>query len=89
MVCVPTISRFLGISMAMFFDGHGPPHFHARNAQGSAKVRIDSLEVIEITLPRRQLRVVLAWAEVRQTELRDNWRRASAGETVHPTEPLR
>jgi hypothetical protein len=57
MVCVPTISRFFGISIAMFFDDHGPPHFHARYAQGSAKVRIDSLEVIESTLPRRQLAV--------------------------------
>jgi hypothetical protein len=62
-VGVPTISRFLGISIAMFFDDHGPPHFHA-HPQGSAKVRIDSLEVIESNLPRRQLRFVLAWAEL-------------------------
>jgi hypothetical protein len=31
----------------MYFDDHGPPHFHARHAEGSAKVRIDTLEVIE------------------------------------------
>jgi hypothetical protein len=86
---VPTISRFFGISIAMFFDDHGPPHFHARHAQGSAKVRIDSLEVIESTLPRRQLRFVLAWAELRQDELRENWRRARAGEKLQPIEPLR
>jgi hypothetical protein len=83
-VGVPTISRFFGISIAMFFDDHGPAHFHARHAEGSAKVRIDSLEVIESTLPRRQLRFVLAWAE-----LRENWRRARAGETLQPIEPLR
>ena len=73
---VPTISRFFGISIAMFFDDHGPPHFHARHAEGNAKIRIDSLEVIESNLPRRQLRFVLAWAELRQDELRENWRRA-------------
>ena len=88
-VGVPTISRFFGISIAMFFDDHGPPHFYARHAQGNAKVRIDSLEVIESTLPRRQLRFVLAWAELRQDELRENWRRARAGETLRPIEPLR
>jgi hypothetical protein len=33
---VPTISRFFGITIAMFFDDHGPPHFHARHAAGSA-----------------------------------------------------
>ena len=63
---VPTISRFFGISIAMFFDDHGPPHFHARHAEGNAKVRIDSLEVIDSRLPRRQLRFVLAWAELHQ-----------------------
>jgi hypothetical protein len=85
---VPTISRFFGISIAMFFDDHGPPHFHARHAQGRAKVRIDSLEVIDSSLPRRQLRFVLAWAELHQGELRENWRRARAGETLQPIEPL-
>jgi hypothetical protein len=75
-VDVPTISRFFGIAIAMFFDDHGPPHFHARHADGSAKVRIDTLEVLESTLGRRQLRLILAWAELHQDELRDNWRRA-------------
>jgi Domain of unknown function (DUF4160) len=58
---VPTISRFFGIVIAMFYDDHGYPHFHARHAEGEAKVRIDTLEVIGNTLPRRQLRFVLAW----------------------------
>jgi hypothetical protein len=71
------------------FDDNGPPHFHARHAEGSAKVRIDSLEVIERNLPRRQLRFVLGWAELRQDELRENWRRARAGETLQPIGPLR
>jgi hypothetical protein len=52
------------------------------HAQGSAKVRIDSLEVIDSSLPRRQLRFLLAWVELHQDELRQNWRRARAGETL-------
>jgi Domain of unknown function (DUF4160) len=86
---VPAISRFFGIVIAMYFDDHGPPHFHARHAAGSAKVRIDTLEVIESSLGRRQLRLVLAWAELHQDELLDNWRRARAGETLHSIAPLR
>jgi hypothetical protein len=66
---VPTVSRFFGIVIAMFFDDHGYPHFHARHAAGEAKVRIDNLEVIDSALPRRQLRLVLAWAELHQEEL--------------------
>ena len=73
---MPTISRFMWIVIAMFFDDHGPPHFHARHAEGNAKVRVDTVEVIESSLPRRQLRLVLAWAELHQDELLENWRLA-------------
>lgn len=73
----------------MFFDDHEPAHFHARAGDGAAKVRIDTLEVIESTLGRRQLRFVLAWAELHQEELFENWRLARAGETLQQIEPLR
>jgi Domain of unknown function (DUF4160) len=86
---VPTISRFYGITIAMYFDDHGHPHFHARHADGGAKVRIDEVEVIDSTLGVRQLRLVLAWAELHREELLENWRRARAGETMQEIEPLR
>jgi len=73
----------------MFFDDHSFPHFHALHADGEAKVRIDNLEVIDNSLRRRQLRFVLAWAELHQAELEENWRRARAGETLRKIEPLR
>jgi hypothetical protein len=75
---VPTISRFFGISIAMYFDDHGFPHFHARDANGQAKIRIDEIEVIESAMQTRQLRLVLAWAELHQGELLANWQRARA-----------
>lgn len=86
---VPTISRFFGIAIAMYYDDHGHPHFHARHAEGEAKVRIDELEVIESTMGRRELRFVMAWAELHQEELAENWSRARAGETLAEIEPLR
>jgi hypothetical protein len=86
---VPAISRFFGITIAMYFDDHGPPHFHARHANGSAKVQIDPLGVIESTLPVREERFVLAWAELHQHELIGNWSLARAGETLQTIEPLR
>ena len=58
-VSMPTISRFLGLVIAMYFVDHGPPHFHARHADGEAKGRIDTLEPMDSTLGRRQLRLVL------------------------------
>ena len=41
------------------------------------------------SLGRRQLRLVLAWAELHQEELLENWRLARAGETLQEIEPLR
>jgi len=86
---VPTISRFNGITIVMFFNDHDPPHFHAHHADGEAKIRIDNLEVIEGNLARRQIRLVLAWAELHKTELEENWRRARVSEKLSQIEPLR
>jgi hypothetical protein len=33
----------MGIAITMYFDDHAPPHFHARAAEHSAKIRIDTL----------------------------------------------
>jgi hypothetical protein len=86
---MPRISSFFGIAIEMYYDDHGHPHFHARHAEGQAKVRIDELDVIDNDLPRRQLRFVLAWAELHQQELEENWRRARAHETLQEIEPLK
>jgi len=59
------------------------------HADRSAKVRIDALEVIDSSLARRQLRLVLAWAELHRNELLENWRLARAGERLREIEPLR
>ena len=75
--------------IAMYFDDHGPPHFYARHTDGEGKIRIDTLEPMDSSLGRRQMRLVLAWAELHQEELLENWRLARAGETLQEIEPLR
>lgn len=86
---MPTVSRFHGITINMYADDHGFPHFHAHHADGQAKIRIDTLEVLGSNLARRQLRFVLAWADLHRPELQQNWDRARAGERLLPIEPLR
>ena len=85
---MPTISRFFGITISMYFDDHQPPHFHARSREFNAKIRTDTLELLVGDLPRRELRLVLAWAELHASELQDNWRRARTGETLLAIESL-
>ena len=48
---MPEISRFFGIIIAMFWDEHNPPHFHARYGQFKATIDIDSLEVLRESFP--------------------------------------
>ena len=70
---MPEISRFLGIVITMYFNDHNPPHFHVRYENFRAIVGIDPLELREGELPPRVLGLVVEWAEMRQTELRENW----------------
>lgn len=86
---MPTISRFFGLTVMMYFDDHGPPHFHVRAAGNTAKIRIDTLEVLASNLSRRELQLVLTWAEMHTKELEANWRRALEGATLKQIEPLR
>jgi len=37
---MPVISRFLGIVIAMYWDDHAPPHFHAKYAEYEVTVNI-------------------------------------------------
>jgi hypothetical protein len=85
---VPAISRFFGIVIAMYYDDHIPAHFHVRYAEYRAKVAIDTLDLTDGELPRRALALVLEWAALHRTELRDNWQRAQNGLPLEPIEPL-
>ena len=69
---MPTLSIFFGIVIRMYYDDHPPPHFHAISGEHEAKIAVDTLAVIEGTLPRRALKLVLDWAELHREELRDN-----------------
>ena len=85
---MPTISSFYGILIRMYYDEHGPPHFHVEYQDYSASIDIHSLEVRVGRLPRRALNLVLDWAELHQDELRTNWTRIEKGEQLAAIRPL-
>jgi hypothetical protein len=85
---VPRISAFYGIVIAMYFDEHGVPHFHARYAGEQASVAIATLEVLAGSLPERALRLVREWAAFHQGELEENWSRAREELPLEPIAPL-
>ena len=73
----------------MYWSDHMPPHFHASYGGDEAYISIKDLEVIEGTLPSKQLKMVLGWAAIRQDQLMDNWELAMKKQDLFEIEPLR
>ena len=84
---MPVISRFLGIVIAMYWNDHAPPHFHARYGEHEIKVFILDGSV-EGEFPRRALRHVLEWNELHRDELIVNWQLCERNEVPLQIEPL-
>ncbi|MGD0732047.1 MAG: DUF4160 domain-containing protein [Terracidiphilus sp.] len=66
---MPTISRFYGILIQMYFGDHVPPHFHALYAEFEALIDIRTFEIIRGELPSRAIALVLEWAQQHREEL--------------------
>jgi len=89
---VPELSRFFGIIVRMFAEAGSPhhaAHFHAYYQDEVGIFSIDPVELIAGSIPRRQRRLVEAWAELHQAELRMDWQRLQEGEAPEPIEPLK
>jgi len=86
---VPEISRFYGIIIAMFYDEHNPPHFHARYGDYKVSIDIRSLSVLEGKFPPRALGLVIEWASLHQNELLEDWSIARQQQRPKKIEPLK
>lgn len=87
---MPTISMFFGIIIRMYFapSEHQPPHFHVYYAEYKATVDIRTCEILAGDLPKKQKKLVLAWAELHQDELMANWTLVMNGEEPFKINPL-
>jgi Domain of unknown function (DUF4160) len=85
---MPEISRFFGIVIAMYYNDHEPPHFHARYGSQKAKISIDPPTLISGDLPPRALAMVIEWATVHRDELRQNFSAVMNKQPTRKIEPL-
>jgi hypothetical protein len=85
---MPTISRFFGIAIEMFWREHNPPHFHATYAEDEAVFEIESLDIIRGELPPRARSLVKEWAELHREALLENWEPCSQLKPPNPVLPL-
>ena len=89
---MPELARFFGIIIRMYAeagDRHHLAHFHAYYQDDVAIYGIDEIELIGGSLPRRQSRLVEAWAELHREELQACWRSLQEGQPPAKIDPLR
>ena len=89
---MPELSRFFGIVIRMFVEvgePHHRPHFHAYYQEQSVVLAIDTLEVLGGELPKVQMRLVEAWAEIHRAELASDWALLQSGQPPVKIDPLR
>ena len=86
---MPEISRFFGIIIAVFYDDHNPPHFHARYAGGKVSIEIETLRVLEGSISPRALGLVMEWAMLHKQELMKDWELAKSNQPPLKIEPLK
>jgi len=84
---MPIISRFYGIVIAMYFNDHNPPHFHAKYSGYEALFNFDGL-LLEGELPKRASKFVEEWISYHKPELESNWDKAKSGQPLDYIAPL-
>ena len=85
---MPTISRFFGIAIQMFWREHAPPHFHALYGEHEALIDIRTLDVIRGQLPKRALELAIEWAIEHRSELLENWSLCQSKQPPKQISPL-
>lgn len=86
---MPTICIFRGIKIYMNWREHQPPHFHAKYGSDEVAVSINDIEVLDGSLPNKQLKMLLGWTALHQEELLENWKLAEQKQDLFPIEPLK
>jgi hypothetical protein len=67
---------------------HNRPRYHACYGDEVAIYSLSPIELIAGSLPRRQRRLVEAWAELHEDELLADWQLLQSGQAPLPIAPL-
>ena len=86
---MPLITRFRGIDIIINWDDHAPPHFHAIYNGQEMTIEINNLNKRKGKMPRKQLNLILQWANLHIDELRENWELAKKNKQTNKIEPLK
>ena len=88
---MPAISMFYGILVLMFFrdnERHHTPHIHARYQGSEASISIETGEILQGSLPPKQLKMIQVWIDIHKEELMLDWELAVNGDAPFRISPL-
>ncbi len=86
---MPEISRFFGIIIAIYYDDHNPPHFHARYGGQKVSIEIQTLKILDGEISPRALGLVIEWAILHKKELMEVWELTKNNQPPFKIEPLK
>lgn len=72
----------------MFWNDHGPPHFHALYGEFEVLVDIRTLQIIQGNMPGRALSMVIEWASRHRQELMEDWHLCETRQQLKKIAPL-
>ena len=79
---MPEISRFFGVRIAIYYDEHNPPHFHAYYQAFDASYSIENGKRMRGKMPVNLEKVIIRWFKKNKKEIIDNWNLARDGEPL-------
>ncbi|MGM9935931.1 MAG: DUF4160 domain-containing protein [Candidatus Ornithomonoglobus sp.] len=88
---MPTLSIFFGIIVRMYHEKggkHNMPHIHAEYQDDEVVMDLEG-NIIEGTLPKAKLNLLVAWIQIHKEDLEANWKLLSDGDGYFKIDPLR
>jgi hypothetical protein len=86
---MPSICRFYGIVIWIYWNDHNPPHFHAEYGEHEILIKIDDLSIYSEYFPSRAFGLLMEWALLHKEELMENWNLAQRDLQLNKIEPLK
>ena len=88
---MPIISQFYGIIIRIYFNDtekHYLEHIHVQYNEYDAVFSIRDIELLEGKLPHKKKKLVIAWMEIHQEELKALWTISQNDGEVFKINPL-
>jgi len=70
---MPTLARFSGFEIRMFFEDHNPPHVHVVGPEFEMLVAIRNGAILAGTAPARARRTAVGWIAQNRVKLLTRW----------------